>query len=275
MVISAENLKDVNLISKMDVYVVVSIADDPATKRKTRVDKDGGKSPKWNDRLNFAVDAAALARNPGLPIVFRLRSERPLGDKDIGEVAVPMKELLDRADGGAEHVVEYQVRTPSGKIKGTLKFSYKFGDKVAAPAYAPPAKSKNSDEPVTAYPAHAGASTAYPPPPQGYAQPHPAYAGYPAPQQGYGAGYPPQYTGYHAAGPAYGYPPPQQQGYGYPPQQQQQGYGYPPQQQKKKKNNLGLGLGAGLLGGLLVGDMISDVGDSGYGGGFDDAGFDF
>lgn len=80
----------------------------------------------------------------------------------------------------------------------------------------------------------------------------------------YGAGYPPQYTGYHAAGPAYGYPP-----------QQQQGYGYPPQQQKKKKNNLGLGLGAGLLGGLLVGDMISDVGDSGYGGGFDDAGFDF
>ncbi|KAI8555725.1 hypothetical protein RHMOL_Rhmol05G0197200 [Rhododendron molle] len=273
-VISAENLKDVNLISKMDVYVVVSIADDPSTKRKTRVDKDGGKSPKWKDRLNFAVDAAALARNPGLPLVFRLRSERPLGDKDIGEVAVPMKELLDRADGGAEHVVEYQVRTPSGKLKGTLKFSYKFGDKLAAPvapAYAPPAKSKNSNEPVTAYPAHAGASTAYPPPPQGYAQPHPAYSGYSAPQQGYGAGYPgyppppPQYAGYPAAAPAYGYPPPQQQG-----------YGYPPQQQKKKKNNFGLGLGAGLLGGLLVGDMVSDVGEMGaYDAGFDDAGFDF
>lgn len=277
-VISADGLKDVNLISKMDVYVVVSIADDPTTKRKTQVDKDGGKSPKWNDHLKFNVDA----RNPNVPLVFRIRSDRPLGDKDIGVVTLPMKELLDHptADGGGERVVEYQVRTPSGKSKGTLKFSYKFGDKVVAPAPPPPQmapqeKSKHSDEPVTAYPAQAGAST--------------AYAAYAPPQQGYGYPPPQQHSGYPPAA-AYGYPQPPQQGYGYPPQQhgygypppQQGGYGYPPQvvvqpqQVKKKKNNFGLGLGAGLLGGLLVGDMISDVGEMGaYDAGFDDAGFDF
>lgn len=279
-VISADGLKDVNLISKMDVYVVLSIADDPTTKRKTHVDKDGGKSPKWNDHLKFNVDA----RNPNVPLVFRIRSDRPLGDKDIGVVTIPMKELLDHptADGGGERVVEYQVRTPSGKSKGTLKFSYKFGDKVAAPAPPPPQmapqeKSKHSDEPVTAYPAQAGASTAYAP--------------YAPPQQGYGYPPPQQHSGYPPAA-AYGYPPPPQQGYGYPPQEHgygyppppQGGYGYPPQvvvqpqQVKKKKNNmgLGLGLGAGLLGGLLVGDMISDVGEMGsYDAGFDDAGFDF
>ncbi|KAI8572729.1 hypothetical protein RHMOL_Rhmol01G0222300 [Rhododendron molle] len=61
-VISAKNLKVVNLISKMDLYVVISIADDPTTKCRTRVVKDGKKSPKWNDSLNFAVDAATRDR---------------------------------------------------------------------------------------------------------------------------------------------------------------------------------------------------------------------
>ncbi|PSS19655.1 hypothetical protein CEY00_Acc11078 [Actinidia chinensis var. chinensis] len=267
-VISAENLKDVNLISKMDVYVEVSIGGDPVGKRKTHVDKDGGKSPKWNHRLKFAVGVDVLAANPALPILFKIRSDRPLGDKDIGDVSVPIKELLDAAAADGERVVEYKVRTPSGKSKGTLKFSYKFGDKLAAPAEAQPPKSKNAGgEAVMAYPAHPGPSAAYPPSAHvGYAQPY--AAGYAQPQPGYG--YPPPQPGYG------GYPP--QPGYGYPAPAP--GYGYPPvqaavQHPKKKKNNFGLGLAGGLLGGLLVGDMISDAGEmAAYDDGFD-AGFDF
>lgn len=263
-VISAENLKDVNLISKMDVYVEVSMGGNPVGKRKTHVDKDGGKNPEWNQRLKFDVGVDVLAANPALPLLFKIRSDRPLGDKDIGDVSVPIKELLLAADGG-ERVVEYQVRTPSGKPKGTLKFSYKFGDKLTAPAEPPPAhvgklKSKNTGgEAVTAYPAHPGPSATYPPPAHvGYAQPY--AAGHTPSQPGYG--YPPPQPGYGA--------PPPAPGYGYPAQ----GYGYPPVQaavqKPKKKSNLGLGLAGGLLGGLLVGDMISDVGDmSGCDGGFD------
>ncbi|GFY94874.1 hypothetical protein Acr_10g0002590 [Actinidia rufa] len=145
-VISAENLKDVNLISEMDVYVEVSIGGDPIGKRKTHVDKQGGKSPKWNHHLKFAVDV--LAANSALHLYFRIRSDRHLGDKDIGDVTVPIKELLDAAPAATdgERVVEYPAHTPSGKPKGTLKFSYKLGDKLAAPAGPSAAYPPSADE---------------------------------------------------------------------------------------------------------------------------------
>ncbi|CAK9163674.1 unnamed protein product [Ilex paraguariensis] len=278
-VISAEGIKDVNTFSKMDVYAVVSITGDPKSKRKTHVDKDCGTSPKWNHRFNFTIDQASLSgSNPTLH--FQLLSDRTFaGDKVIGDVSVPLRELLDKTskDGG-ERVVEYQVRTPSGKPKGTIKFSYKFGGKLTQPAEA----KKYVDEPVMAYPApaHVGASSAYPPPSpgMGYAAPQPphgmgyppsGYGGYPAPPPRHAGGYPappPSHAGGYA--PGYGYQPPPM-GYGYPPVQQ-------PQQPKKKNSKFGLGLGAGLLGGLLVGDMLSDVGEmASYDAGFDDGGFDF
>ncbi|XP_057496886.1 protein SRC2-like [Actinidia eriantha] len=262
-VISAENLKNVNLISKMDVYVEVSIGGDPVGKRKTHVDANGGKSPKWNHRLKFNV--SDLAANSAFPILFKIRSDRLLGDKDIGDVSVPIKELLLEADGG-ERVVVYQVRTPSGEPKGTLKFSYKFGDKLATPAVPPPPppKSKNTGgEAATAYPAHPGPDAAYPLPAHvGYAHPQPGY-GYPPPQLGYGAPPPAPEYGYPPVQPGYGAPPPAP-GYGYPPVQPV--YGYQPVQPKKKINfGLCLAMAAGSLDSLSMGDM--DV--------LGDASFDF
>uniref|UniRef100_A0A5B6YU67 C2 domain-containing protein n=1 Tax=Davidia involucrata TaxID=16924 RepID=A0A5B6YU67_DAVIN len=264
-VISADDLKNVNIFTMMDVYVVVSLsmtatttATDSKTKRKTHIDKDGGSSPRWNHRMKFSIEESTIAQQPNLSLLFQLMSDRFFGDRDIGQVSVPIRELLDSnssaaaaVDNNSERVVDYQVRTPSGKPKGTLKFSYKFGEKFTAQLAA-----KKADEPVTAYP---------PPPGVGYAMPPPGMAGAYPPPPGYGYPPPP---------PGHGYPPPP--GYGYQPQPQPMaGYGYmPPQQQKKKKkgSGMGLGLGAGLLGGLLVGDMLSDAGDMG---GYDDAGFDF
>ncbi|RWR95306.1 C2 calcium-dependent membrane targeting [Cinnamomum micranthum f. kanehirae] len=271
--ISAKDLKDVNLFSKMDVYAVATLSNDPRSKQRTSVDKDGGKSPTWNFPMKFFIPTA----NPdGLVLHIQLKSERTLGDRDVGEVHIPIKELLEVSPSDpstAAKFVSYQVRKPSGKPKGILNISYKIGDKVAPPQPPqPPAITthQRSDEPVTAYPAAVAGSSAYPPPagaypPPGGAYPPPAGAyPYPPPQQAYGYAAPPpqpqQQPGY-----GYGYPPPPQQGYG---------YGYPPQAQaaaKPKKNNFGMGLGAGLLGGalggLLIGDMISDAGDSGFDGG--------
>lgn len=285
-VISAKDLHKVNLISKMDVYAVVSIlaGDTPHQLFKTPVDKEGGSNPTWNFTFKCNIDEAA-AQQSRLALVFKLKSERVLGDKEIGEVRVPIKELLDSpGSGNAKQFVSYQVRKPDGKPRGFVSFSYQFGEKTSKVV-----------EPVTAYPmppqanvvgtssgsgAYHKAET-YPPAPAygapvgGYGHPpqyaYPAQQAYPPPaQHGYG-GYPAQQAGY-------GYPP-QQQGYGYPPQQ---GYGYPPVVKPPKKNNkMGMGLGAGLLGGalggMLLGDMVSDVGsyDAGYDAGFDDAGFDF
>ncbi|GAB4859034.1 hypothetical protein Ancab_010502 [Ancistrocladus abbreviatus] len=292
-VISATDLKNVNLIGKMDVYVVVYLSGEPRRKQKTPVDKDGGTSPEWKYTLRFTVDEAVAQY--GWMLIFQLKHEHSLGaDKDLGEVDVPVKELFGGAANskGAAQFVTYQVKRPSGKPKGELRLSYKLTDadgnttvsagkkpNVGATAYPPQSSCSSSSaspytQPAVAFPYPP--SHGYPPPPSyiqqppvGYPQPAPvAYGGNPPPQ-GYPQGYPP-YGGYPAQAPGYGYPPPG--GYMMPQQQQQQ--------QKPKNNGFGLGLGAGLLGGavggLLIGDMVSDAYEDGYDAGFDDGGgFDF
>ncbi|XP_073135376.1 protein SRC2-like [Henckelia pumila] len=298
----AKDLNKVNLITKMDVYVVVSISGgDKNSKQKTKstVDHDGDANPTWNFPMKFTVDEAALKQNR-LTLDFKLVCERALGDKDVGEVHVPVKELFDStAKGEGKQILSYQVKKPSGKPKGQLTFAYKFGERTAA---ALPYAAENvlahqvDGEPMTAYPA--GSSAPYPPLATGvYPPPVAAYsagasseaAGHYPPPAGYlpsnGAPspgvYPPPPGMYLPPPPPppglYPPPPPPQQGYAYPPHP---GYGYPPQpgyvyppQQQPKKNKFGLGLGAGLVGGavggLLVGDMVSDAADFDCGGGFD------
>lgn len=288
-VVSADAIKNVNTFSKMDVFVVVSvIIGYHKIKNTTPVHKNAGTSPRWNHQIRFVVDEATV-NNPGAAFLhFQLTSERTFGNKDIGAVRIPVDELFSQwskdSQGGDERIMEYQVITRSEKKKGTLKFSYKFGEKFTqAENYG----DKFRHEQFAAYPppeaARAGSSMPYPPPPgPGVANP----AGYPAP--GYG-GYPQQMVPPMAypPQPGYGYPPPHGYGYNYPPPPAA-GYGYPPMQQqqqppKKSKFGMGagLGLGAGLLGGMLVGDMISDVGEmAAYNEGYEEAvenmgGYDF
>ncbi|GAV85839.1 C2 domain-containing protein [Cephalotus follicularis] len=274
--ISAADLKNVNLISKMDVYTVVYLSGDPSSKQKakTTVDREGGNNPTWNFPMKFTIDES-LAQQNCLTLVFKLKCERSLGDKDVGEVNVPVKELLDPIPMQTQFV-SYQVRKPSGRPKGVLNFSFKVGDKVVV----------NLDKGVgAAYPApvvgpstvqYGGPSGPYPPPPvaagYGYSTPPPAYEYAPPPPVMAGYEYQPPPPGYEypPPQPAYGYP--QQAPMGYPAQGGY-GYGYPPVQQPARKNKVGgLGLGAGLLGGvlggLLIGDLVSDIGGFDDGGGF-------
>ena len=300
--ISAQDLKDVNLFSKMEVYAVASFSGDHRSSQRTPADHHGGKNPAWNTTLRFPLPATGDLSRHTLHII--LRSERALGDRDVGEVHIPLKELLDgpAAGKGPSTFVSYQVRKPSsGKTMGVLNISYKFVDTAPAAAgggaaypppaaYPAPAKPAKYDEPAKAYPPEP--VTAYPAP--GYAKPEPVTA-YPAgPSTGYAPpqavpyGNPYPHQGYPGPAPAgYGYPPPPQGGYGYAPPPQA-GYGYPPAgyaappmaAQRPKKNKLGMGLGAGLLGGaiggLLLGEVVSDIGqadyDAGYDAGYDDGG---
>ncbi|KAK1548874.1 hypothetical protein Q3G72_034610 [Acer saccharum] len=225
-VISAEDLKDVNLITKMDVYAVVWISGDPHKQKfKTPVNHEAGPNPTWNFPIKFAVDDS-LSHQNRLSIVFKIKSKRVLGDKDIGDVIVPVKELID---GKLPQFHRYPVMT-TGKPKGLLCFSYNFGDVV-------PAAAAEFYEPVTAYPV-------------GRPYPLPPAAGYPYPpsQETLGYAYP---------------PPPQHPGYGAYPAQG--GYGYPPKKNKPGMG-LGAGLLGGKLGGLLIGDIVSDMAEMDMGG---------
>uniref|UniRef100_A0A7N1A044 C2 domain-containing protein n=1 Tax=Kalanchoe fedtschenkoi TaxID=63787 RepID=A0A7N1A044_KALFE len=291
---SATDLKEMNVIGKMDPYVSVYLSGDPNSKQKTEVDTDGGKNPKWKGKAMKFVINEDLAKSSDVTLVFKIMAEKPFGDKEIGEVYVPVKDLLE--DGSAEKAeksLSYSVKTPSGKTKGTLNLAYKLGEKFTVENTA----TKDLHEPVTAYPPTMAAGSSsfapgagYPPPPPYGSGQYPQQAGYGYPPAGYGA--PPQpgygYPGGPPPQPGYGYPgapPPGPYGYpGYPPAPGYGGYpGAPPMQmaqpQKKKSGmgmgGVGLGIGAGLLGGLLIGDMVSDVGEmAAYDAGFDD-GLDF
>lgn len=247
--ISAKGLKNVNLIGKMDVYVVAYLSDDPKNKQKTHVHQDGGTNPSWNYTMRFNIDDANASRSEKY-IVFILKHEHTFGaDKELGEVIVPLKELLNGVkDLNSPHFVTYQVRrVSSGKPQGELKLSYKlvdmgnnFGtyDKYAQ-------SSSNSSSSL--------GSSSVPYPPRGYGNVYPQTyqqntTGYPAPQShgvpvATGVSYPaphshdkptpvgvpyappegyPHGTGVPYAAP-YGYP-----SYGGYPQHASGGYGYPP-----------------------------------------------
>ncbi|KAI3522381.1 hypothetical protein L1887_00119 [Cichorium endivia] len=248
--VSAKGIKKASLFGKSDVYAVAYISGTASyQKPRTLVDKDGGSNPTWNFPMKFTVDEAAGLQNR-LTLVVEIKAVGIFSDKNLGEVRVPIKELLEGVStkGKTEQLASYQVRKPSGKPKGYLSLSYKFGEKFSGKA----------EDPVTAYPPGmaVGSSSAYAPPAGQY---------YPPPA----AGYPPQtqagYAYQHQQQPGYGGYPPPPPGYGgYPPQQ---GYGYPAVQHPPKKNKAGMGFGAGLLGGalggLLIGDIVSDAANGG------------
>lgn len=241
-IISAKDLKDIGHFSKMDVYVIASISGDPRT-QQTPVAKNGGSHPCWDHTMKFTVDEMAVQANY-LNLVFQLRHGRTLlADKDVGEVHVPIKELLGNAAGDDEPAVlaQYPVRNPTSKDEGTLKFSFKFGPVYKASAGTssinpPPVNVLDPNTPP-AMPAGYPPALPFQPPqlPAGYPPPPPAmgqygYPGYPLPPAA-AAGYPPL-----------------EPGYGYPPVQQQQ---HPPRRNQYAQS---AGLVGALIGAMVIGE---------------------
>ncbi|GJN05255.1 hypothetical protein PR202_ga22869 [Eleusine coracana subsp. coracana] len=247
--VSANDLKKVTLFSRMRVYAVASISggDPRMPTHATPADRYGGCSPAWNSVFHFPIPAGADTR--GLALHVLLRADRAvLGSRDVGEVFVPVDDLIAGADSATRdpRPATYQVRRPrSGRAHGVLYFCYKFID---VPAAGAPVNSKyvplgSSEKAITAT---EKVVTAYPP--ASYQHPVPygaAYAGYP-----YAA---PQPYGYSAAPPQYGYA------------------AAPVPAKKHGGGGMGMGLGLGILGGMMVGEMIGAEADAAYNAGFDDA----
>ncbi|XP_072997766.1 protein SRC2-like [Typha latifolia] len=249
--ISAKDLKKVAFFSKMAVYAEISISGgDSRSRKRTIADREGGRSPTWNIRLRFPVPATGDPATDRLALRVLLRSRHFLGDRDVGEVYIPFRELLDPSPAVEEpRFVSYQIRRlKSGNPKGVLSLYYKVLEIAAPPSSR--LSDPNGADPVTAYPA------AYPPP---SAKQYDHVTAYPAAYRPPGS--------YQPAAHYPSYPPPHPYGYGAPPPA---GYGYG----APSKGQFGMGLGAGLLGGLLLGDMIGDAAayDAGYDGGFGDGG---
>ncbi|XP_071718159.1 protein SRC2-like [Rutidosis leptorrhynchoides] len=142
--ISAKGLKNHSVFGhRIDAYAVVSITRNRfqlPDNFQTPVDKIGGTELQWNYAMKFKVEEAPTAKQT---LVIKLKGVRMFGSKKLGEVKVPIKELLEGVtnEGKSMQFVSYQLRKTSGKINGAVSFSYKLGEKFEEPVimcYAPP-----------------------------------------------------------------------------------------------------------------------------------------
>ncbi|KAF0907709.1 hypothetical protein E2562_020464 [Oryza meyeriana var. granulata] len=253
---SARDLKNVNFISRMEVYAVVTISGDPLTRQCTPSDPYGGRHPAWNATLRFTVPPTAAGAAGCLHVL--LRAERSLGDRDIGEVIIPLAEILSGTGGPYDlgsrppQFASYQVRkVHRSEPRGVLHLSYRLGPIISP---QPPAT-------VFAYPA----PQFDPPPSPPYVPPPPeAYLRKPAPPSPPVAKPPPPT-------PPLAKPPPPT-----PPPPRAAGQVGLPAKGKNLEFEMGLGAGlvGGAIGGMLASDMVSDaaVYDAGYRDGLADRG---
>uniref|UniRef100_A0A0E0KYH8 C2 domain-containing protein n=1 Tax=Oryza punctata TaxID=4537 RepID=A0A0E0KYH8_ORYPU len=172
--VSAKDLKKVTMFSKMRVYAVASISggDPRVPTHRTHADREGGRSPMWHAPLRFPIPAAG-ADMSAIALHVLLRAERVFGDSDVGEVFVPVKDLVAAAPGDGEHRhLSYHVRRPvSGRKCGVLHISYQITDEVPEPASAAAgtrgassrhAHGASSTRHISAKGLHLNAITAYP-----------------------------------------------------------------------------------------------------------------
>ncbi|KAL6896577.1 hypothetical protein ACP4OV_007149 [Aristida adscensionis] len=279
--LSAKDLKRVNLITPMEVYAVVTISGDPLTRQCTPTDPYGGRHPSWhNATFRFNVPPTAAAASGCLHVL--LRTERAFGDRDVGEVIVPLADILAGAASSCDpgprppQRASYQVRKVHRcEPRGTLNVSYRLGAVVAPqqppPPPPPPPARPGEHLPVVAYPVPGS----YYAPPYAYYIPPPLSLPPAAPQAAAG-GHGAMHTPAPSAAPINTYSMPAAY-----PQAAAGGYAALPPAKGKRDDKLefGMALGAGLVGGafaggMLAGDMMSDVAayNSGYRAGLVDGG---
>lgn len=130
-----------NFFQKLAVYTAVSITPEDQTlkitqdqkqEQKTPIDQEGDGNPEWNSIMKFDLSPPNISSNLNkLALVFELRNQGQLfGYKEIGEVRVPVRDLVESVGVGVGRLVSYEVRGPDGKHNGVLDFSYKVINKA-------------------------------------------------------------------------------------------------------------------------------------------------
>ncbi|GJP32548.1 hypothetical protein CLOM_g17174 [Closterium sp. NIES-68] len=220
-VVGASGLKDKELFTKQDPYVVVEYG---SQRFRTKTDKDGGTTPAFNSTFHLQL-------LPGVEEFSAVIWNDNLGRDDvIGSCRVNFRQAFSAGVWDMWH----PVYTKSQKQRGSLHLIIKAPG-ARAPAGYPPSAYPPAPYPTAPYPAPAPyptppnpyppapgypaqpqsaypppSSSAYPPPsssaPPPSASPYPPASSYPAPSP-YPQGPPAPYPTAHTAPPAYSKPP--------------------------------------------------------------------
>ncbi|KAI5567545.1 hypothetical protein BDE02_13G097300 [Populus trichocarpa] len=135
-VMYCKDVNSFNFFKKLLVYVLVSIVKDDdgddsdkkplelqKQQQRTPTDTEGDGNPEWNHLMHFDLAGVSFQDCDHFFIHFDLCHEGLyFGDKTIGKVRVPLKDLIEEANG-IVRFLSYEVRTPDGKPNGVLKFS--------------------------------------------------------------------------------------------------------------------------------------------------------
>eukprot|EP00250_Pteridium_aquilinum_P003096 c13427_g1_i1 orf=204-1319(+) len=127
-IISAENLKDVRHLARMQARAVAWI--DENVKYSTEINQTGGANPVWNDKFVFNVPPSYFLQNSGACLTIEIHSESLMGSKFVGKVTIPLVEL-DKGSGNSYELQHacYDVQRPLAQSQGKLYISYRLEPK--------------------------------------------------------------------------------------------------------------------------------------------------
>lgn len=127
--INAKNLAKTDCLSKVDPYVLIHYGNQ---QRKSKVGKDEGVNPVWNERHNFLVDYPGP--NNEYKLIFKIMDRDTFtADDFVGEAVIYLKDLLSLGveKGTAElHPTKYSVIRADGSYRGELQVGVVFTPKV-------------------------------------------------------------------------------------------------------------------------------------------------
>eukprot|EP01018_Ginkgo_biloba_P012562 Gb_28884 [translate_table: standard] len=128
-VTSAENLKNARRFGRL-MRTYASVWTDPNTQNCTRVDREGGRYPTWNEKLQMPVSQKYIQQK-GSALIIQIYCKTVLGKKQVGWTKMPYSDVLE-GYGKLDSVrfLSYRLRRPNGKPRGTVNFSLRFSQKI-------------------------------------------------------------------------------------------------------------------------------------------------
>ncbi|CAM6092641.1 unnamed protein product [Calypogeia fissa] len=125
-IISAQGLKKVSTFGHDTCYAVAYIYSNDT--KATGVDRDGGENPSWNSKVTLTCDDKLLRKGSRSHITVEIYSYGSVSNKLVGTAAISLLDV-GKQQAGQPQFMAYEVRRPSGKVRGVLNVSVKVGEK--------------------------------------------------------------------------------------------------------------------------------------------------